>query len=232
MKRKIFISSLILVIFSIISIIYINNSWILSNTWSNDIKLYTFKVDNNFTFDWDLLLFDRMISNDINFFNKNKEEIDFFFIWRNYLYWDKYGDINLNNLLLCLDWKKSYNELDWFYKEICKWDNKYIKDSDTNFFHIKDTLIKFKKLKDFNKWDCSYFLDLDYEYPKDEKHFQKKNDYMICNKILKQNDYNFKEEIFYYQTAIEKNLCIQLKDKNLVELCNYERKINNPKFKK
>ena len=114
----------------------------------------------------DLLNFYKLINRDSDFFEENPIEKEFYDIWRFYLYKEKVDFNNIEWLSDCLDWEISFNELIWNNKLICKWENRYIENSSTNYFHIKDTLIKMKKIKEWSKFSCNYFLKDNYDLPK------------------------------------------------------------------
>ena len=182
----------------------------------------------------------------LEYFKENTNDLSFFIFLRTYLFWDKTTDNDINDLKNCLDWKKSYSELKNIeYKNICKWENKYIKDKDSNYFHIKDLLVKAKNILNWNKFSCSYFLGDNYKYdfsyissfekwttPKMAEIFLKKNDYLFCKKISNLKTIDLKKELFFFNKALDLKSCNYLNDKNLTKLCDDEIKENTRTFKK
>lgn len=200
---------------------------ISSESFSWSIDIYWEEIRSDFKLDGDLLWFQMLIDKDIW-----DDEI-YYYLNRAYLFWDKVDNDDINKLISCLDWNISSELLSTWLKEICIWENKYIKDENSNNFSIKDSLLKLKEAKNNKDFSCNYFLEKDlYDYPKDDNHFITRDYYFICNKIKNLNTYDLRKELFYYVKALEINQCDSLKDKNLINLCLYEKTINNPKFKK
>ncbi len=195
-----------------------------SSSWTIDI--YWEKIRNDFKLDWDLLGFQMLIDKDIW-----DDEI-YYYLNRAYLFWDKINNEDISKLISCLDWDISSDLLTTWFKEICIWENKYILEEDTNYFSIKDSLSKFKEAKNNKSFSCNYFLQKNlYNYPNDKNHFITRDYYFICNKIKNLNTYDLRKELFYYVKALEINQCDSLKDKNLKNICLYEKTISNPKYK-
>lgn len=205
----------------------------LDNTWSTTLSdswsVMDLVVPSDYKLpDGDLNLFFKMVENDKNFFAKNKDELEFFNIWRDYLYNEKNTD---GKLVSCLNQTIDSTSLVWFDAEICKWENKFVAGSGKNWaglynaYHIKDSLLKFKSLKEWKKFDCKYFIDTDYDYPKENKLTIKINDYFACKKFqdntypLLKNNYIFLT-ITWGDMKEKKNLCSELDDENLIKLCN------------
>lgn len=217
----------------------INNTWsmiwvinsenipVINNTWFTIWKIMI-EIPNNYELPKDdLKTLLKMINNDKEYFEINNDELDVFHVRRDFLYGEKYTNWNL---ISCLNKTINYNKLDWFDAEICKWVNEFIANEDQtwwyNTFHIKDTLIKLKKVKEWEKFDCKYFIDTSYEMGSiEEKLLTKIDDYFICKKL--QNDsypllkiyYNFFRIIWVTKKENEK-ICNILNDENLIKLCN------------
>lgn len=240
MKKKIILLVIVFFIFWL-SIFFIfkkeNNTdkTIPKNNIQKTKNLNTFENLNiySLSFSWkteynntDLEYFYNMIKNNEKYF-KDKDELDYFYINRNYIFWDTYKYLNVEDLLKCLNWEKKYTDLQWDYSLICKWDNKYIDSIDTNYFYIKDTLSKYKNIKKWVKMDCSYFLENNYDWNSNYKFVP----YFSC--IMLSDWINvFEKEYFYYTQALKLNKCNQLKDIKLVNLCNENVKQNTKNTKK
>lgn len=205
----------------------------LDNTWStlvtNTGSIMDLVVPDDYKLpDWDLNLFFRMVDNDKAFFEKNKDELEFFNIRRDYLYNEKNTDWKL---VSCLNQTIDSSSLIWFDAEICKWENKFVAGSGKdwkgwyNAYHIKDSLLKFKSLKEWKDFDCKYFIDTDYDYFGENKLTIKINDYLTCKKFqddtypLLKNNYIFLTITWGYAKE-KKNLCNELDDENLIKLCD------------
>ena len=154
------------------------------------------------------------------------EEQEFYNIWSDWLYWTNYTNWEVEKLRKCIKWEISYDNLDWIYKDICKWENKWLTWINTNYYHIKDWLLNYKKILNWEDFDCSYFIKDNYRI--DDKYQRilfKKNDYLICKLFKWESENNIVKETFYYIKAKQLLKCEYLNDKNLVELCLEEIKL-------
>jgi len=218
----------------------ITNSWEIIKDkwieWSWNINLDIEKIDDLYKksipsdFELpnsDLKNYEQMLMKNEKYFTQEDDK-DFFYIWRNYLFWDNYKNWENNLLFDCLDWKTNFSELpEWTYRQICEWKDIYKADDHINFFHIKDTLIQYKKILNWNNISCDYFITKEYNYPENIKTTIKREDYMFCMKLstkenLSNDDY-LKNEYFYYDIAASEWKCKKLKDTNLQSLCEKEK---------
>ena len=254
MKKIVVVLLILLPIITYIWFTKISNTKI-SNTkirWTGNvlnfkvISLYDNKIPTWYTLPtWDLLAYQQIINDNTGYFYKTND-IEMFKIVRSYIFWEKFNDSSLNKLINCLNWKINYSQINnKEYSNICKWENKYIKKKDRNYFHIKDTLIKYKLLKEWKKINCNYFLWNHYKYNyKYENHeynyhynyngktyqmpwifieiYDKKVDYLICKKFENIKWYNLLKENYYFSLAVKNDQCSSLRDQNLVKLCKYK----------
>ena len=217
------------------------NNVVSTGSWESDTKkevtkenFYSLEIPNDYNIEnRDLILLKKMLDNDHEFFKSENSDLDFFNISRDYLFWDNYSEWKLDNLIACI-WSGVSNSdtLSWDYKSICEWKNVYIKESDTNFFHIKDKLNKYKDIVDWKDVSCEYFLSDIYDYPSDQINYVRKTDYISCKKLKNIKGYSIKEELFYYTRALEIGKCEFLNDKNLIKLCNEELERNSAQTEK
>lgn len=221
----------------------IENSWselpIKSSTWISldkpdvdylkDIDIYSLILPENLELESDLMAFNHLIDNDKKYFEKIWE-IDYYYIWRDILFWDNNTSGEAQKLLSCIKWEIWVDKLlDDFNKSICKWENVYVEDGSLNFYHIKDTISKFIEAKEGKINSCDYFVDKDYDYPANIKVTYKLVDYIICNKLKDFDNYSIDDNYFYYKKASEYNNCNLLtKDKSLAKICDeiYEENPN------
>lgn len=196
--------------------------------WLSEDRFEIVESSYNDLVSWTLLDYERLLVNDYEYFKENDwEELEFFYIFRNYVFWDNYEvSTDINDLFLCLDWKKKYQELDSFYSQICKWENKYIQENDENFYWIKDSIITFKKIYSWDDISCDYFLNTQYDYDPKYYHSLKFNDYIFCNKLKDLENYSIPNAVFFYNTAVESEVCSILLDDNLKKLCEDELENN------
>lgn len=172
----------------------------------------------------DTIILKNILDNNlVDFSDENKEFANYF---RAFIFWEKNSqNTKIENLKECID-NNNYSLVSWEELLICKWDNKYDKETDTNYYHIKDFL---NTISLINKWEnisCNYFLSWKYDYPDDRKVKQELEDYLICN-YTKDKSYSIVDNNFYYNTALNNKKCNLLKDKNLYSMCEKEKLLNN-----
>lgn len=179
---------------------------------------------NIFKIEDDTIILKNILDNNlVDFSDENKEFANYF---RAFIFWEKNSQTTkIENLKECMD-NNNYSLVSWEELLICKWDNKYDKETDTNYYHIKDFL---NTISLINKWEnisCNYFLSWKYDYPDDRKVRQELEDYLICN-YTKDKSYSIVDNNFYYNTALNNKKCNLLKDKNLYSMCEKEKLLNN-----
>lgn len=149
---------------------------------------------------------------------------DFNQIWEYFLYW-KWENKEIIDLKSCLDWKLKSDSLSWFYKDICIWENKFIKSDEVNNFHIKFQLLNLPKAYNNKDFDCSNFIKMPFDYPDNKDIIWNNNllntrefDYFTC-KFMKDKTYDLNKDYYFYKLATQLNKCEFLEDSNLIKLC-------------
>ena len=181
----------------------------------------------------DLILFNNMITNNKDFFLKWNNDLLFFKVWRAFLFDEYKNDKEIQDLIQCIDWKKSYEELtNSEFSMICKWDNKYYINEDSNYFHMKDILIKYRYIVKWWDFNCDYFIKDNYNYLNDWAWDRllyidniKKIDYLLCKKVQDIDNYDLNKNFNIFNVAVDKRKCSFLKDINLKTLCDEKLKI-------
>ncbi len=195
-----------------------------------------FYSENNYSYfeymDWGKLLYDMAIKNNLDFFESNPEEIEFFYVFRNYVFWDNYEiqDQDLNEFLSCLEWNISYEEVsNEDFSLFCEWKDSYIVEdwNDFNYWAEKDSLTTLKDIREGADISCDYFTNLSYEFANPLYfHYYKLDNYLACKKI-KDPSYSISDSVYFYRTAMGKYACEALIDNNLQKFCNYELENTN-----
>ncbi len=190
----------------------------------NNISNKTDNIPVNFEIkNKDLLSFSKMLANDKDFFKSWKEDINYFYIWRDYLFWENNTKWKVILLEKCFNWEISEDKLEWIYKDICKGEDIYIKEYFTNFYHIKQLFLNLKEAKNNKNFNCKFFLDLKYKIEKSELQVRT-SDYFSCLKVKNLEDYNLRTEYYFFNKSAVLWTCNSLKDKNLIKLCNERNK--------
>lgn len=207
------------------------STWVISLNNNEKIEyLYKISIPSDFELpNSDLKNYEQMLRKNEKYFTQEDDK-DFFYIWRNYLFWDNYKNWGYNSLFDCLEWKTNFSDLpEGTSKSICEWKNEYHEDGHINYFHVKDTLIQYKKILNWENIACDYFINKEYNYPEDIKITIKREDYMLCMKVSKKDnisdDNYLKNLYFYYNVAATEWKCKDLKDLNLQSLCEEEKQV-------
>jgi len=200
-------------------------------------EFFELEIPKTFELNQDLLFFLKILDNDISFFEQErKKDLHALKAWRANLFGEYQDEKEIYSFLDCINWVKNSYPINGDYKEVCKWENKFIELDNNwgvNFFHIKDQFIKFKEVYEWKEKNCSYFDWTNYDFPEFvDKHLpwdnlliNYRNDYLICNKLKNIKSFSLKKELFYYNTALRLNKCSFLKDKVLLKICNEEYKV-------
>lgn len=207
----------------------------ISNTWTGIVfwswvKLYDYEMLENYNLpEWDLMIFNELLKNNKSYFEQIKD-ILFFNIWRWYVFWDNINNSDYKKFFNCLDSSGDYKNLENdIERNICEWKNMYDTKLDSNYFHEKDILMKFKQIYNWNNIDCGYFIENNYNYPEKERVYVSLTDYLVCKK-LSDSKIDIKKEYYYYNMAYTLNICDELADKNLLKLCTDNVQIDPPKI--
>ena len=191
--------------------------WEISKPTISEEDFFKLDVPEDFTFNNSSLeVFYNSITNNKEFFDENQDEYLYFEIFKSYLFWKQPSDSSFNELIKCFNGEE-YN-LSWDLEQLCEGENKYVKEYDLNYFHEKDFFISLKKVVDDNGFQCNYFLDKWYNYPKDQILWVKISDYFSC-KSMENKKFDLKKQYFLFQEASKYEKCDILDDKNLSSLC-------------
>lgn len=182
------------------------------------------EIDKDFKIlDEDLVGYIDIINSDFASYQKNlPKETEVYKIIRSYVYGEKFPWLNKDLLFSCLDGKTTPDKLTGDDALICVWENKYVSENDNhvNYYHIKDTLTKFKGIVHWaGTPPCEYFIEHDYDYGTSANPESIKiTDYLVCNK-LKNKDYDIKRNYYLLQKAFDIKKCDYLDDNWLKTLC-------------
>lgn len=205
-----------------------NNNWqtqsVLTETqhFNNSVSqsensdLYSIKIDESFKSQENFKNYEdwfALYKKDLEYFQNNrKEEIEFYNVWSDYLYWTNYTNWTCNNLSACIDWKITSDKVwDNFCKMICEGEVWYNEQAWEDFSIVKNQFINYKK--NLN-WQDTEIKTID--------------DYFVGNIFKwKYSENSLMEDYFYFTTAVSLKKCNELKDNVLVWLCNNYAKENN-----
>lgn len=194
-------------------------------------NLYNTPVREGFELAGDVSMFSEMFENNKNYFVEI-DDLLYFNLWRDLMFGENNSNWDLTKLVDCINWGTDKDTLDSFSSQICEWKNIYNVEEDSNFFHIQDTIVKFKDINEGKNISCEYFLDWKYKFPVRETHYRKLEDYLICNKIKNPTSYSLEKNYFYFIKAYETNNCSLLEDTILQKLCDDESEINSTESEK
>lgn len=189
-----------------------------STGWIYKKKIYKDEILDKYSLNYDLDEFKSFLE------WKPTEDEDFNQIWNYFLFW-KWKNNEIIDLKDCIDWKVKSEKLSGFFKDICIWENKYLKDDHVNNYHIKVQLQNLPKAYNNKDFNCGIFMNTKLDFP-DEKGIISNNnlisalefDYFSC-KILKDEKYDLIADYYFYKLATDSNKCKYLKDENLKLLC-------------
>lgn len=195
-------------------------TWLVNQEWGiakiTQEEFYKIEIPQDFYTDgyyqW-YLDWIKLYQQDKDFFlqDSKKDEIDFFYIWSDYLYNTDYTQWEYDPLFDCLGWNITFDTIqDEFSRLICEWKDEYNEDQEENFYVLKNHFIDYKKV--FDGWEI-IFNNLD--------------DYFVYRIFNWYDEDALLKDFFYYTQAIKIDQCEYLTDKELVTFCNEQSPANS-----